>query len=262
MAAPQPVEPAPEWDAQPEEFAPPTAPPRTPSSDAHDYYNAPPPAAPPPNFGRQPFGGAPLAAGAEHFQAEHDVPGYPALHASQTTVAGYEDDAYRPGAPQLGPEQDDFYDDVQPSRRRMGIVVIAGVFALAVIGTAGAFGYRAMFGSSAASVAAAGDQSGYGAEQDRAGPAKDAAVEQADHRSRQRRGQGEKLVSREEKPVDVDSRARPAPEWRKTPQLPTAAASSAPSRRRSAPSPSVPIRRLRPSRRPRLRPPRPRRRRG
>ena len=30
----------------------------------------------------------------------------------------------------------------------MGIMAIAGVFALAVIGTAGAFGYRAMFGTS------------------------------------------------------------------------------------------------------------------
>src|SRR5665647_2155950 len=61
VAAPQPVEPAPEWDAQPEEFAPPTAQARTPNPGAHDYYNAPPPAAPPPNFGRPQFGGAPLA---------------------------------------------------------------------------------------------------------------------------------------------------------------------------------------------------------
>ncbi len=45
-------------------------------------------------------------------------------------------------------EEDDFYDDVPPSRRRMGIMVIAGMFALAVIGTAGAFGYRALFGTS------------------------------------------------------------------------------------------------------------------
>ena len=39
------------------------------------------------------------------------------------------------------------YDDVPPSRRRLGVIAIAGVFAFAVIGTAGAFGYRAMFGS-------------------------------------------------------------------------------------------------------------------
>ena len=43
-------------------------------------------------------------------------------------------------------EQHDFYDD-EPPRRRTGILVVGAVFALAVIGTAGAFGYRAVFGS-------------------------------------------------------------------------------------------------------------------
>jgi hypothetical protein len=42
----------------------------------------------------------------------------------------------------------DFYDDALPPRRRIGVVAIAAVFALAVVGTAGAFGYRAIFGSS------------------------------------------------------------------------------------------------------------------
>lgn len=186
VAAPQPVEPAPEWDAQPEEFAP--------------------PAAPPPNFGRQQFGGAPLATGAEHYQAEHEVPGYPPLHASQTTVSGYEDDAYRAGNAHLGPEQDDFYDDVQPSRRRMGIMVIAGIFALAVIGTAGAFGYRAIFGSSSTSVPPPVIKAD-------SAPSKIVPASAKDPQSSKQitdrvndKGIGEKLVSREEKPVEVDPR--------------------------------------------------------
>src|SRR5665213_4130427 len=49
VAAPEPVEPAPEWNAQPEEFGQPAAAPQTPDLAAHDYYNAPPA---PPNCGR------------------------------------------------------------------------------------------------------------------------------------------------------------------------------------------------------------------
>src|SRR4029078_912383 len=46
------------------------------------------------------------------------------------------------------PVEDEYYDDAPPSRRRMVLMAIAGVAALAVIGTAGAFGYRALVGSS------------------------------------------------------------------------------------------------------------------
>jgi hypothetical protein len=44
--------------------------------------------------------------------------------------------------------QEDYYDDRPSERRRSGIVILMAVFALAVVGTAGAFGYRAMFGGS------------------------------------------------------------------------------------------------------------------
>jgi hypothetical protein len=44
------------------------------------------------------------------------------------------------------PPVDDVYLEGSSSRRRLGILAIAGVFALGVIGTAGAFGYRALFG--------------------------------------------------------------------------------------------------------------------
>jgi hypothetical protein len=119
--------------------------------------------------------------------AQGGVPGYPA--------AG----AYDPNNPPYNAEEQDFYDDVPPSKRRMSIMVIAGVFALAIIGTAGAFGYRAVFGSSGASApppvikaetapskvvpATAKDAQSNKVITDRVGP------------------QGEKLVSREEKPV-------------------------------------------------------------
>ncbi len=43
---------------------------------------------------------------------------------------------------------EDYDDDAEKPRRRGGIVVVMAVLGLAVLGTAGAFGYRAMFGGS------------------------------------------------------------------------------------------------------------------
>jgi sporulation related protein len=101
------------------------------------------------------------------------------------------------------PVDEEYYEDVQPSRRRTAVMAIAGVVALAVIGTAGAFGYRAFFSSSA--------------------PAKPPPVIKADTAPNKivpttngkdaqsnrlitdrvnERGQSEKLVSREEQPLD------------------------------------------------------------
>ena len=59
---------------------------------------------------------------------------------------GYAGDAFYQEAQSA--EDEDVYDDMPPPRRRIGVVAIAAVFALAVVGTAGAFGYRALFGSS------------------------------------------------------------------------------------------------------------------
>lgn len=111
-------------------------------------------------FDRQSYGSGPLSAdSAELYQVDAHAPGY----ASQ----GYEADGYASGPAgydqafppsqeplhdvhqQFGPAPtDDYYDDVAPSRRRISVLAIAGVFALAVLGTAGALGYRAVFGPS------------------------------------------------------------------------------------------------------------------
>jgi SPOR domain len=88
-------------------------------------------------YPQQAYGTAPPAAAS---QARAQLPGYP-------PEAGYEHTAEYPTNGHSGAEDHDFYDDVPP-RRRMGILAIAAVFALAVVGTAGAFGYRALFGSS------------------------------------------------------------------------------------------------------------------
>ncbi|MDO9413791.1 MAG: SPOR domain-containing protein [Pseudolabrys sp.] len=200
-AAPRQPEPAASWQAEPTRIAPAAS----------------------PDFSRQSFGSAPLAGGSDNYYTDnqqasqgvpdYDVPGYgapgyeatgfPAPPAGQ----GYED-AYPPAAAQHGPGDDDYYDDAPPNRRRLGVLAIAGLFALAVIGTAGAFGYRAVFGTSTTS----GPPPVIKAEQ---APSKivPAAVANKDapkiaERANER--PGEKLVSREEQPVVVTTTMPPA----------------------------------------------------
>ena len=147
------------------------------------------------SYGRQPFGGAPLPSGSERYQIEQDAHGYPA---DQT---GYEQDGYEHGAHQHAEEE--YYEDSPPSRRRLGIMAIAGVLALAVIGTAGAFGYRALFGSSGSAQPPPVIKADAGPS--KVVPAttgKDAQSNRLISDRMNERGQSEKLVSREEQPMD------------------------------------------------------------
>jgi hypothetical protein len=146
-----------------------------------------------PAYSQQSYAGA--APGADSYAAEPQVPAYLTQH------GGYEADPYHQGNVVYDGEEQDFYDDVPPSRRRMGIVVIAGVFALAVLGTAGAFGYRAIFGSSSS-----GPPPVIKAD---TAPSKIVPANARDSQSKlitdriNASGQGEKVVSREEQPVDI-----------------------------------------------------------
>jgi SPOR domain len=184
IAPPMPPEHAHDWDAQPTGagYAP-----QPPSST---------PEVPEPIFPRQQFGGAPLAGGADLYRDQNE-------YRDQNQVPGYEHDRFDSNNAHLGPEEQDFYDDEPPTRRRMGVLVIAGVFALAVVGTAGAFGYRALFGSSSSSLpppVIKADST----------PSKIVPAAKLDTQSNKQitdrvndRGLGEKLVSREEQPVAV-----------------------------------------------------------
>ncbi len=109
------------------------------------------------------------------------------------------------GAEDQGYEPED-YEDEAP-KRRSGLVMVAALFGLVVLGTAGAFAYRTMFGNSmlpslppiikadtgpnkiVPTAAPGATQAGAGAGG----------------------GSGEKLVSREEKPVDVPAPVNTAP---------------------------------------------------
>jgi hypothetical protein len=163
----------------------------------------PPPVAPPPpsNFAQQGYGDA---AHTGDSYAQDVIPG----HAGQARQSGYEQGPHYPNDPHAGAEEEHFYDDVPP-RRRMGVLPIAAVFALAVIGTAGAFGYRALFGSSGSS---GGPPPIIKADST---PSKIVpAARSKDPKSGKliydrvgNNGQNEKLVSREEQPVGIKDKS-------------------------------------------------------
>ncbi len=119
---------------------------------------------------------APSAAEYVPAAHEHGIAGYSAEE------GGCEPEAYYPSVPELEGEHHDFCDGIPP-RRRMGFLAVAAVFALAVVGTAGAFGYRALFPSSGVS-----------------GPP---PVIKADT-SPAKIVSPKKLVSRKEQPIDID----------------------------------------------------------
>ncbi len=72
-------------------------------------------------------------------------PGQVPAFAAAALEHGYEADHQEHGGQAYGADD---YNDEAPTPRRGGLVVVMAVLGLAVVGTAGAFGYRAMFGSS------------------------------------------------------------------------------------------------------------------
>lgn len=98
------------------------------------------------NFEQPRYGAASFASGAGLYRTEAD-----ATYAAGPSQEGQSGDAYYSGE-RRDVDEDDFYDDAPPPRRRMGIIAIAAVLGLALIGTAGAIGYRSLFGSSGSSM--------------------------------------------------------------------------------------------------------------
>ena len=149
-------------------------------------------------------------AGASHGSDEpsqlppaNQLPGYP--NASEQAYELHEhchdDEAYQ-HADDEPYSADDYYEDEAPrAGRRSSVVLVMAVFGLAVVGTAGAFGYRATFGGSILPtlppiVKASNEpsialtSSKYSANASQAGVATTAS--------------SEKLVSREEQPVTIE----------------------------------------------------------
>jgi hypothetical protein len=134
----------------------------------------------------------------------HDDRSYSDPHA-QSAHAGYADPAYDPAYPY--DEQAYAEEPPPPERRRGGMMMVAAVLGLAVVGTAGAFAYRAISGPGGSEppvIQASGAPK-------KVAPSPQAR-EQA-NRSFDRSGgtQPERMVSREEQPVELrESRGTPA----------------------------------------------------
>jgi cell division protein FtsN len=144
-----------------------------------------------PDFPPQPAGYYAQPPSGDLYQVEAEVPAY----LTQQRQPGYDARPY-----QQGEAHEDVYDDLPPPRRRLGVLAIAGIFALAVVGTAGAFGYRAVFGGSGTHVPPPVIKAD-------TAPSKiipDSASKDSSKLITERVGvSGEKIVSREEKPVDI-----------------------------------------------------------
>ena len=145
-------------------------------------------------YGRQTYSDTP-PADEDVYPADHEARGY------APGQADYPQDAYEHDVAQQ--TDDEYYEDAPSSRRRVGVMAIAGVLALAVVGTAGAFGYRALFGSSGSPQPPPVIKADAGP--NKIVPATAGKDSQANKLITERvneRGQSERLVSREEQPID------------------------------------------------------------
>jgi hypothetical protein len=117
----------------------------------------------------------------------------------------YASDSFYRGAP----NDEDMYEDQPRARRRGGMLTVMAVLALAVVGTAGAFGYRAVFSNAGSVLTPPTIRAD-------AGPNKVVPTTQAGDASGKLiydrvgdKGQPERLVSREEQPADIKTAAPP-----------------------------------------------------
>lgn len=184
-------------------------------------------------YAEQPYtnGGAdPYYAGHNGQGQQGQDYGYAQQHAPQNARAqGYQqNDRYYDNV-HMPAEGEDMYDDA-PRPHRRGLLAVAAVVALAVIGTAGAFGYRAIFGSSGSSPPPVIMADSAPSKVVPAGQTADAQSKQIYDRIGTR---GERVVSREEQPIDMKDQKTP-------PRVifpgPGASASNAPSAQSSLPS--------------------------
>jgi SPOR domain len=177
------------------------APPSTPYGQNPPESPLAPPRGDPPPFENQ----APIAPQAGGFEPAYD----PAIYGSAPQAAGYGSQGYHDDAAAM-PRGEEVYDDEyfeKPPRR--GLKTVAMLIGLAIIGTGAAFGYRALFGSSSSGPppvikADAGPNKV-------APPSKKEASNKLINDRVGNSGQGEKIVSREEQPMDVPHAARSMP---------------------------------------------------
>jgi hypothetical protein len=140
------------------------------------------------------------AYGAADFPAPLGRPGYaPPLYPQEPEAGGMPP-----------PHDDGFYDDQPRGGRRKGLLTVVAVLGLAVIGTAGAFGYRSMFGGSGSSASPPVIRAS--SEPSKVAPpaaVPDASASKFSYDRFGDAGKDEQVVRREEKPVDLMKVAPP-----------------------------------------------------
>jgi hypothetical protein len=144
-------------------------------------------------------------AAQEGYPPEH--PGLDAAYQQPSDLPPFPPSLY-PSEPETGamppPHDDEFYDDAPRGGRRKGMITIAAVLGLAVLGTAGAFAYRSIFGGAGSSgpppiIRASNEPSKVAPP-----PASvDPAANKISYDRFGDRGQNEQVVVREEKPIDA-----------------------------------------------------------
>jgi hypothetical protein len=175
-----------------------------------------------------PFRGAPVAPDAQYapqdFAQPGQAPGYdygkPQQYADPRYAPAYGDPhGYPPAQGQQGygsdqyyrgmPQDEDMYEDRPRARRRGGMLTVMAVLTLAVVGTAAAFGYRAIFSGSGTVLTPPTIRAD-------AGPNKVAPAAQSADASGKliydrvgEKGQAERMISREEQPVDLKNATPP-----------------------------------------------------
>ncbi len=186
-----------------EPFVPPPQsypPPQAPRYDNQDQRT--------PNFGQQPFS-APHGSYPSPQHAGFEAPGYAGAPDRQGFPAPlYPHDPDAGGMP--APHEDEFYDDEPRSGPRRGLLTVIAVLGLAVLGTAGAFGYRSMFGgpggmSPPPVIRASGEPSKVAPPPVTADASSSASKFSYDRFGDA--GKDEQVVRREEKPVDLSKAA-------------------------------------------------------
>ena len=229
----RPVYPASDPFALPSDPAAPQAGARSYDNRSNASPNFPSPNLPSPGYPGQNYPGLPQSYSSQNYpgqtyptQAYPDPLGLPSDYA-QPEQPGYEQAGYPAAQDGQGfqppfyphqanagamppPNDDEYYDDEPRGGRRKGVLTVAAVLALAVVGTAGAFGYRSLFSGPGTSspppvIRASGEPSKVAPP-----PANvDPSLGKFSYDRFGDAGKDEKVVGREEKPVDVSKVAAP-----------------------------------------------------
>ncbi|HVV62224.1 MAG TPA: SPOR domain-containing protein [Pseudolabrys sp.] len=195
---------------QPQPAADPRTAPPAPAYGAPAYHVSAPTQPRQPPFEQQAFSGPgfdrPVAGAQGHMTGNNPYHGAYDHQAEAPQHPGdYETDAYYQQQPQG--QGEDYYEDPPAPKRRVSILAIAGIFMLAVVGAAGAYGYRQLFGYPGLRIPPPVIKAD-------TAPSKIVPAPSNEQKSNAKviydrvgdRPQTEKVVSREETPVDIKSK--------------------------------------------------------